>query len=96
MNYDGLIIGLSTFILIGVFHPIVIKSEYYWGTKIWPLFLLAGLGLCGLSIFITNGLLSIVFGVAGFSSLWSIFELFHQKKRVDKGWYPKNPKRNGE
>ncbi len=23
----------------------------------------------------------------------SLIELFHQKKRVEKGWFPKNPKR---
>ena len=33
MNFTGLIIGLSTFLCIGVFHPIVIKAEYYWGLK---------------------------------------------------------------
>ena len=32
-------------------------------------------------------------GVAGFSSLWSIIELFKQKKRVERGWFPRNPKR---
>ncbi|MBQ5864199.1 MAG: DUF4491 family protein, partial [Bacteroidales bacterium] len=27
------------------------------------------------------------------SSFWSILEVFEQKKRVEKGWFPKNPKR---
>lgn len=35
MNFEGIILGLATFLLIGVFHPIVIKSEYYFGVKCW-------------------------------------------------------------
>ena len=29
MNWNGLLIGVITFIIIGLFHPIVIKAEYY-------------------------------------------------------------------
>ena len=29
MNYTGIIIGFITFIVIGLFHPLVIKGEYY-------------------------------------------------------------------
>ena len=32
-------------------------------------------------------------GVIGASLLWGIGELFSQKKRVKKGWFPMNPKR---
>lgn len=32
-NLLGLAIGLSTFLIIGLFHPIVIKGEYYFGTR---------------------------------------------------------------
>ena len=28
--------------------------------------------------------------------LWSIGEIFEQKKRVEKGWFPMNPKRKAE
>ncbi|MBQ1209304.1 MAG: DUF4491 family protein [Bacteroidales bacterium] len=31
-------------------------------------------------------------GVFGFSSFWSIHELFKQKERVQKGWFPAKPK----
>ena len=31
-------------------------------------------------------------GVFGFSCLWSIIELFKQHERVEKGWFPANPK----
>ena len=30
--FTGIIIAVSTFLIIGIFHPIVIKVEYYWGT----------------------------------------------------------------
>ncbi len=93
MNFTGLIIGISTFLIIGLFHPIVIKAEYYLGTKCWWMFALAGIIFIVLSILIENIILSTILGVFGFSSFWSILELFEQKKRVEKGWFPKNPKR---
>ena len=94
MNFTGLIIGIATFLIIGLFHPIVIKAEYYLGTKCWWMFALAGIIFIVLSILIENIILSTILGVFGFSSFWSILELFEQKKRVEKGWFPKNPKRD--
>lgn len=93
MNYYGLIIGAVTFLTIGLFHPIVIKCEYYFSCKVWPIFLMVGIGACVLSIFLSNEIASSCSAVFGFSSFWSIGELFQQKKRVEKGWFPKNPKR---
>ena len=29
MNFNGLIIGIATFLIIGAFHPLVIKAEYH-------------------------------------------------------------------
>ncbi len=34
--------------------------------------------------------------VWGASSLWSIGELFEQRRRVEKGWFPANPKRQAK
>ena len=56
------------------------------------MFLLAGAALLTASAFAQDLILSAVLGVIGFSCLWSIVELFQQRKRVDKGWFPKNPK----
>lgn len=92
MNFEPILVGLATFAIIGIFHPIVIKAEYYFSYKIWPFFSLVGLVLLGASIFI-HGFLSYVVAVLGITCLWCIVELFHQKRRVEKGWYPKNPKR---
>lgn len=93
MYFTGIIIAISTFLIIGVFHPIVIKVEYYTGTKFWWLFLLIGLGSITGALFIENDILSALTGVFGASSLWTIGELFSQRKRVEKGWFPMNPKR---
>ena len=48
------------------------------------------------SLAVENGLLSPVLGVIGCSCFWSILEIFEQKKRVEKGWFPMNPKRREE
>ena len=91
MNFTGIIVGLATFLIIGVFHPIVIKAEYYLGTKCWWMFLLLGIIFCALSLIANNLIISTIFGVIGFSSFWSILELVHQKARVKKGWFPEGP-----
>ncbi len=93
MNGHGLLIGVVTFLVIGLFHPLVVKAEYYWGTRSWWLFLLAGIVAAVLSLLIENILLSTICGVFAFSSFWSIKEVFEQEERVLKGWFPKNPKR---
>jgi hypothetical protein len=86
-------IGVIAFGVIGVFHPIVIKAEYYFMEKIWPLFLIAGILTLALSCFVRQTILSSALGVLGCTCLWSILELRHQAKRVEKGWFSKNPKR---
>ena len=91
MHWQGIVIGLVCFLVIGLFHPLVIKGEYYFGVKIWWAFLLAGLAATVLSLFIADVVLSAVLGVIGFSCFWSIREVFHQRKRVEKGWFPAGP-----
>jgi hypothetical protein len=73
-NLQGLLIGLATFLIIGLFHPLVIKGEYHFGVK--------------------ESTLSILLGVTAFSSFWSILEVFEQRERVRKGWFPKKPDQN--
>ncbi len=92
-HFQGLIIGFATFAIIGLFHPLVIKGEYYFGKKIWPLFLIVGIAFLGISLLIQNPMLSAIIGVIGFSCLWSINEIIEQEERVKKGWFPANPKK---
>lgn len=93
MNLGGVIIGAAAFIIIGLFHPVVVKAEYHFGARVWPGFLLVGLAASALSLLMETLVLSAVVGVFGFACLWSIRELFEQEERVRKGWFPENPDR---
>ncbi len=89
LHFTGLIIGVATFVVIGIFHPLVIKGEYYFGVKCWWVFLLMGIASVAGSLFVDDVLWSTLLAVWGASSFWSIGELFEQRKRVEKGWFPK-------
>ncbi len=94
INFDGLIFGVIAFLLIGVFHPVVIKVEYHFGKRTWPLFALLGIVFCAISILFTNNYISVVLGVLGFSLFWSAYEIVKQHDRVLKGRAKRNPKRD--
>lgn len=94
--FEGALLGLCTFLIIGIFHPIVIKAEYYFGTRTWWAFLMAGLATVAAALFVENVFWSAVLAIFGFSCLWSIIEVFEQRQRVIKGWFPMNPKRKDE
>ena len=80
LYFTGIVIAISCFLIIGLFHPIVIKTEYYTGTKYWWMFLVVGLACIAAALFIANTMVSAVLGIF----------------RVIKGWFPMNPKRKGE
>jgi hypothetical protein len=90
LNFFGVALGFIMLLLIGFGHILIIKGEYYFGTKLWPLFLIFGLLSVIASIFVNSALLLGILGITGFIFLWSIYELFQQKERVRKGWFPKN------
>lgn len=92
MNTIGLYLGIYTFFSIGIFHPLVIKAEYYFSKRIWPAFLIAGL-LCVYFSLKTSDLLSGILGITAFCFLWGIKELYEQEERVRQGRYPK--RKNG-
>jgi hypothetical protein len=93
LNLTGLFIGVFTFLIIGVFHPIVIKAEYYFGVRCWWWFLIAGIAGVAGALCIREVLWASAVSVFAFSCFWSIKELFDQRKRVSKGWFPKRDKR---
>ncbi len=93
MNFFGLILGIIIVLVIGLSHSLIIKGEYYWGTKWWLWLLIAGLAFLLGSLLVKSDLLSGIFGIISFCLFWGITELFKQKQRVEKGWFPKNPKR---
>ena len=92
MNYEGILLGAAAFLCIGMFHPLVIKAEYYFGVKSWWAFLIVGIVAAVGSLFVHNTYFSIFLGIFAFSSFWSIGEVFKQRERVRKGWFPMNPK----
>lgn len=96
MNFTGIVIAAATFVTIGLWHPLVIKVEYHWGTRPWVVFLVVGVACIVAALFIENMIVSAVVGVFGASALWGIGELMKQKRRVERGWFPMNPKRKNE
>ncbi|MBO4487040.1 MAG: DUF4491 family protein [Bacteroidaceae bacterium] len=93
LNWLGLIVGACSFLIIGLFHPIVIKAEYHTGTRYWWAFLLVGVAAAAAALIVESPLLSSVLGVFAFCCWWSIKELFEQRKRVEKGWFPKKERK---
>lgn len=85
--------GLCSFLIIGIFHPIVIKGEYHYGQRFKWFFVLLGILLCVGSLLVGDVMLSSLMGVGAFSSFWGIKEMGEQQERVHKGWFPRNPKR---
>ena len=92
LNFEGIAVGAASLLIIGAFHPLVIWCEYRFTQRVWPVFLIAGL-LCLLTALLIQGILSILLGLLGAGCLWSIRELKEQAHRVERGWFPKNPKR---
>lgn len=93
LNFEGLIVGGGTFIIIGVFHPLVIIGEYYFGLACRKWFAIAGVLLLIAALLVDNLTASSLLGVSAFSCFWSIKEVNEQVQRVKKGWFPANPKR---
>lgn len=91
LAFEGLLLGFCTFLTIGIFHPIVVKAEYYFGLRPWAVFLLCGVAGVAGAPFIASVFWSALSAIVGFSCLWSILELFEQRQRVIKGWFPMNP-----
>lgn len=92
-NLLGLAIGLCTFLIIGLFHPVVIKCEYHFGAGCrWWFVLLGAAGVAG-ALWVTDPFWSSLLGVVAFSSFWSVGEIAEQERRVARGWFPANPKR---
>lgn len=92
-HLTGIAIGVATFLIIGLFHPLVIKGEYYFGVKCWWVFALMGVAAVAGSVLVDNLLWSTLLAVWGASSFWSIGELFEQRKRVERGWFPRREPR---
>lgn len=87
--------GLFTFLIIGLFHPLVIKGYYYFGLRVRYAFLIMGIIAAVAAFMVEDNMWSTLLGVLAFSSFWSIKEIGEQRERVARGWFPANPKREG-
>ena len=45
-HFDGILVGIASLCIIGIFHPLVIWSEYYFSERIWPVYFMMGLQRC--------------------------------------------------
>ena len=61
----GIVIGVATFLIIGIFHPLVTKGEYYFGVRIWWIFLLMGIAAVIGSVLVENIVWSTLLAVWG-------------------------------
>lgn len=82
MSYAGIIVGMYTFIMIGVLHFAVVRIERVIGSYIWPGFVALGLVFGAWSLVVDDVLVSALLGVSGFLFAWSGPELRKQKERV--------------
>lgn len=96
MQFKGVLIGFATFLIIGAYHPLVIKGEYYFGKKINYAFAVLGIVTLILALRESDIVWSALLGVISFSSFWSIKEVCDQVERVRKGWFPANPKKKAK
>ena len=83
MNFSGIILGLVSFVCIGIFHPLVIKGEYYFGTRCWWAFACVGVIMLIASLFVS----AIIYGIfaiymIGYGLGHNILELV-EKYRMD-------------
>lgn len=93
IHLTGIILGIFTYLIIALGRYSCITGEYHFTKKIWKFFLAVGLLALSLSLIISNLMLSGILSITGFTYLWGIKEVIEQEKRVNKGWFPKNPKR---
>lgn len=92
-NLTGVAIGLLSFLIIGLFHPIVIKCEYRFGARCRWWFVVFGIIGVAASLLVADFFWSTILAVLAFSALWSAKEIKDQEERVRKGWFPRNPRR---
>lgn len=93
IHFQGALVGLATFLIIGLFHSLVIKGEYYFGLRCRAWFAVAGVLFLAGALITADVTVSALLGVTAFSCFWSIKEVNEQAERVRKGWFPANPKR---
>jgi hypothetical protein len=93
-QFAGITVGVSLLFIIYTSQWACIKGEYYFTKKFWIVFLITGITGISISLFSENIIISSIFSLFGFVSLWGIGETIQQEKRVKKGWFPKRQKKS--
>lgn len=93
LHFTGVLLGLFTFLIIGLFHPLVIKGYYYFGMRCRWWFAILGVAALVASVLMKDVMWQTLLGVLAFSSFWSVKEIAEQRDRVAKGWFPPNLRR---
>ena len=91
MNYFGILIGIVTFLIIGLGFPLVIRGERYFGYWAWVYMMSIGFLIIIASLFIRNDWFAVIVGVIGATFVWGSTELKEQAVRTELGWFPFNP-----
>lgn len=92
MGWQGLVVGLAVFAMIGVCHPLVVWLEYHVGKWVWWVLSAAGGVFFILSLFV-GGVLSVLLGGAGAAMFYSSLEVCRQHRRASLGHARRNPSR---
>ncbi len=90
MNTFGILIGVVTFLIIGLGFPLVIRGERTFGYWSWVYMMSIGFLIIAASLFIQNDWLSVIVGVIGATFVWGSTELKEQAVRAELGWFPFN------
>ena len=93
LNITGILVGAGAFLSIALGRYLTIKAEYYFTKKFWIGFLIIGIICILFSLISENFIVSSILGILGFTFLWGIGEIIEQEKRVEKGWFPENPRK---
>jgi len=90
MNFFGILIGIITFLIIGLGFPLVIRGERYFGYWVWVYMMSIGFFIIIASLFVPNNWFSVIVGVIGATFVWGSTELKEQAVRAELGWFPFN------
>ena len=93
MNFIGLILGVSTLLIIGLGFVWVIRGERYFGYLWWPYVMGLGVSLVLASLLVPSMWVSVLLGAFGASLVWGSTELKEQAVRAEIGWYPFNARK---
>jgi len=93
MNVTGILIAVVAILGIGLGHVWVRTLEYHAGKGIWPLSLVIGVALVGVSLTVSSDFLSALLAIPGAIFIYAVKEFFEQERRVLKGHAPRNPRR---